>query len=768
MQRISAFWSTRAQRGSTSTISAQDIPNRRHVREDYWPTTLDKETEKAARILHSFCSMSAWTLFDPIPPAPPCISLGLKIELSLTNSTAEGYIAHHDDAPGSPRSSVSSASLQTKKKIPPRIVQNAVGLAVFSCMRSGLWKSGSGGSGILVARKSDGRWSPPSGLLLHTAALGFVIGVDMYDCVLVINSIADLETFTRASTTLGTSVELAVGPVMSAGHLENEPRQELGNTVLTYVKARGEHRAVNIDGSLVTERVAENHRFYGRSASVLDILAGQVPHLESPELRVLYEVIKSAEGRVDFDAPLLEKLALQPAPGDALIENPSTTLSPLSPGLTPFGLPSIEDPDPFGVKALEMAGLEIREAGTNERPASSQFEYHPSPTSPMFGQFNKRQSSDTYVTQSNSNRASYMSTRSNRTTLSRMTDAFTQTTTETRGTTPTSEDGQDRGSVDRLPVVIEPVEVDYTKVDESAVKRWSQKRQDHQWNVVDSGAQAAEDELTRKTVTTGTVADLKNGPKEEPAMQLVDERDEDADDEDDDDSEGEIDADIVAEDEVEIENEDEDDEDPVVYEVYEAKAIQPARAAMVSSQVTQITHAKGALVNIPKRVAPPVPPRSPARTSRIEFDEVPPKSPLRNSIQSTRSRLSRSSADSSEVLSMDGVMESPNAEVTANVKPASPAEHEAEASESEKRQSGESRGETALFTTILERRLSMEDIPKTPSTLQTSGHTSSGDEREPRTPKPEDEVIAAPVDNAVMSGKIPRIEARRSLVLASS
>ncbi|KAF3767392.1 hypothetical protein M406DRAFT_274895, partial [Cryphonectria parasitica EP155] len=411
MQRISAFWSSRdkPRRGSGPTIpvpaKGADPVARQHVREDYWPASLDRETEKAARILHSFCT--------------------------------EGYIAHHDDFPGSPRSSISS-SVQIKKKIPPRIVQNAVGIAIFSCMRSGLWKSGSGGSGILIARKSDGRWSPPSGLLLHTAALGFVIGVDVYDCVLVINTMSDLETFTRSSTTLGADVELAVGPVMAASHLENDAQgRDAGQMVLTYVKAKGEHRAVNIDGSLVTERVSENHRFYGRAASVLDILAGHVPHNDSVELKTLYEVIKSAEGRVDFDAPMLEKLALQPAPGDALIENPTAAASPLSPGLPLFGVPDVEDPDPFGVKALEMAGLEIREAGSRLRPSSSNFEYTPSPTSPLFGQFNKRQSSDTFVTQSNSNRASYMSSRSNRTTFSRMTDAFTQTTVDTRGTTPT-------------------------------------------------------------------------------------------------------------------------------------------------------------------------------------------------------------------------------------------------------------------------------------------------------------------------------------------
>ena len=52
-----------------------------------------------------------------------------------------------------------------------------------------------------------------------------------------------------------------------------------------------------------------------------------------------------------------------------------------------FGLPSPDDPDPFGVLALEKAGLEIREAGTKSRPTSDAFEYRPSPTSPIFANF---------------------------------------------------------------------------------------------------------------------------------------------------------------------------------------------------------------------------------------------------------------------------------------------------------------------------------------------------------------------------------------------
>jgi hypothetical protein len=49
----------------------------------------------------------------------------------------------------------------------------------------------------------------------------------------------------------------------------------------------------------------------------------------------------------------------------------------------------VEDPDPYGVKALQAEGLEIREAGTNSRPSADVFEFKPSTTSPLYSNFRK-------------------------------------------------------------------------------------------------------------------------------------------------------------------------------------------------------------------------------------------------------------------------------------------------------------------------------------------------------------------------------------------
>lgn len=108
------------------------------------------------------------------------------------------------------------------QKIPEKVIRNAKGLAIFTTMRTGLWMSGSGGSGVLIARLPDGSWSCPSGILMHTAGLGFMVGIDIYDCVVVINNEKALEAFTKVRCTLGAEISVAAGPVGAGGVLDTE------------------------------------------------------------------------------------------------------------------------------------------------------------------------------------------------------------------------------------------------------------------------------------------------------------------------------------------------------------------------------------------------------------------------------------------------------------------------------------------------------------------------------------------------------------------
>lgn len=259
------------------------------------------------------------------------------------------------------------------KKIPTKVIQKAKGLCIFTTMRSGLWVSGSGGAGIVVARLPDGTWSQPSGIMMHTVGVGFLVGVDIYDCVIVINSEKALAAFQSIRCTLGGEISAVAGPAGVGGILDTELHKRQ-SPLFTYIKSRGFYAGLQLDGTIVIERTDENERFYGERIGVKDILAGKVRH-PPYETRRLMETLKAAQGDTDVDQSLMPDEAV---PSDFDVVPPET-----------FGIPAIEDPDPYGVLALQEAGFEIKEAGTHTRPTSEQFEFKPSPTSPIYTTFRR-------------------------------------------------------------------------------------------------------------------------------------------------------------------------------------------------------------------------------------------------------------------------------------------------------------------------------------------------------------------------------------------
>ncbi|CAO1631399.1 unnamed protein product [Parajaminaea phylloscopi] len=237
--------------------------------ESFWPTELaEGEIEKAARILRTF--------------------------------TLEGAVAedseHTDGAGGAPAHHDPHASRKTQKvvrKIPQKALRGACGLAIFTCFRTGLGWSGASGSGLVVARLPDGSWSPPSGILIHTLAWGFLIGVDVYDVVLVIRKPETLKAFTRPKVSIGAEFSVAAGPVgngavLDAG-LDAKP-------VWAYSKSKGAYVGVQLDGTVILNRDDANGRFFGRPGPVTaaEIFSGALPH--PPATRPLLQTLYAGEG----------------------------------------------------------------------------------------------------------------------------------------------------------------------------------------------------------------------------------------------------------------------------------------------------------------------------------------------------------------------------------------------------------------------------------------------------------------------------------------
>ncbi|OBT73522.1 hypothetical protein VF21_07207 [Pseudogymnoascus sp. 05NY08] len=575
--------------------------------EAFWPTELDKESDKAARILRSFCK-DGFYKEEKLPPS----------EVGPNQSAKQRVLM----------------------KIPPNVVKNAVGMAIFTTMRTGLWVSGAGGSGVLVARLEDGSWSPPSGIMLHTAGIGFLVGVDIYDCVVVINSRKTLESFTKIRATVGGEISAVAGPVGVGGVLESDGKwKQINRPVFTYLKSRGFYAGVQLDGTVIIERTDENERFYGERISASNILAGKVRFVPR-ETKMLLETLKLAEGRSDVDQDLMEELEDQPAPGDVDVESSIV-----------FGIPEPDDPDPFGVLALEQAGLEIKEAGSHSRPSSSQFEYKPSPTSPIFPHLN-RMSMDTTGAGS---RSSYMSN-PKRTSLRtvRSISMGTQTdagdSSSVHAKTPIEAAHTPVEKVD-----LEPPDVDYTQIDLGPYSGFTSPNHASEFN--GSGTTITEQESPESQHHEGTEKNAepqnhetsakhvepqhqeRSEKRTKPQRHEKSEKSTGAQDNEGSEKHGDSDADNYSDDGL-------DDDEPVVFE---------AAAATHRPTHINVVKARGNVVTIPPRPTPPLPPRSSARGSRSLVNGVWENgSPLASPRSDKFSPLSSPRSDGFEIAKLNG------------------------------------------------------------------------------------------------------------------
>ncbi|CAM1500393.1 Fc.00g095550.m01.CDS01 [Cosmosporella sp. VM-42] len=201
-----------------------------------------------------------------------------------------------------------------KRKIPTEAIANAKGLAIFTGFRAGMYIAGTGGSGVVIARLADGTWSPPSAFSVRSGGIGLVYGMDVYDCVCVLNTQEAVDAYTKSEMSLGGAATIAVGPMGGNVNMKD------AKPVWTYTKSRGLYGGVTMDGTVIKERPDANARFYGSKVTAAQILKGKVEAERGDSqsaigVKKFYEVLKVAEGK-EADPKVLQQISTEPTPGD--------------------------------------------------------------------------------------------------------------------------------------------------------------------------------------------------------------------------------------------------------------------------------------------------------------------------------------------------------------------------------------------------------------------------------------------------------------------
>lgn len=189
--------------------------------------------------------------------------MGLLISTTLYGS-AEEKILDSSNA-------LKNMMRDSKIKIPQKIIENAQAIAIFpATIEISMFLGGKTGNGVMVVRRSDGSWSYPFFVKLGGAGLGFQVGVEKKDILMIFKSTDSVQKLMNNKMTLGVDASVAAGPAGNSAGRGSEA--DFKSEVYTYTKTQGAFVGVSFDGSVMNHDYDENIELYGNNITPAQII----------------------------------------------------------------------------------------------------------------------------------------------------------------------------------------------------------------------------------------------------------------------------------------------------------------------------------------------------------------------------------------------------------------------------------------------------------------------------------------------------------------
>ncbi len=168
-----------------------------------------------------------------------------------------------------------------EKGIPPALLENANGIAIIpNVIKAGFIVGGRYGTGILLVRNDNGAWSDPSFISITGGSIGWQIGVQAIDIILVFKSSRSIEHIMTGKFTLGADASIAAGPVGREASAATDV--QLKSEIYSYSRSRGLFAGISIAGAALSVDNDADENFYGiKDITARDIFRGK--DLKVPE-----------------------------------------------------------------------------------------------------------------------------------------------------------------------------------------------------------------------------------------------------------------------------------------------------------------------------------------------------------------------------------------------------------------------------------------------------------------------------------------------------
>jgi len=159
-----------------------------------------------------------------------------------------------------------------EESIPTTLLDQAEGIVIIpKLINAGFGIGGKRGRGIAMVKLASGEWSDPVFVTLTGGSIGFQIGVQAVDLVLLFKHKGALTEAKNGDFTIGGDLAAAAGPVgrSTSAHTDYKLEAE----VYSYSRSKGLFAGISINGSNIAFDHTANTNFYGEPVDTKAVFA---------------------------------------------------------------------------------------------------------------------------------------------------------------------------------------------------------------------------------------------------------------------------------------------------------------------------------------------------------------------------------------------------------------------------------------------------------------------------------------------------------------
>lgn len=162
------------------------------------------------------------------------------------------------------------------QQIPQDLLNRAQCVIIVPHMKKGAFVVGAQyGKGYMSCRTSNGQgWTAPATVRMEGGSVGFQIGGEETDVVLLVMNRQGQERLMQSQFQLGADASVAAGPVGRTASAATDAYMTA--QMLAWSRSRGAFAGVALKGTTIREDTEDNQQLYGRPLTTRDVIEGNV------------------------------------------------------------------------------------------------------------------------------------------------------------------------------------------------------------------------------------------------------------------------------------------------------------------------------------------------------------------------------------------------------------------------------------------------------------------------------------------------------------